>query len=188
MSTEKITNEKAREMYQKDALELQKELSSDSVENVDPEMLEKVKGLNLEGFINLQTKTLKDLLENTKAEIKQKVQNEIYTAMAETGLTIKDVGQRIREEYRTGPWKSLLKGTPDHVLDQTNYDVARSALLSCVQPVKDYLKDDESRAEGLKMLTFIEFALRVTGVHYNGCKQDWDRQDNLLKQAKANLH
>lgn len=123
----------------------------------------------------------------TDVNIQKEVCEEFYKAIAETGLTINEVGKHYREQLNEN-FQDLLKQAPkDRVLNAAERNLITATLLNIFKPIDEFIVNEQTRREGLMHVYFLNAALRSIPIRYNGCKSDWDKEDELLKEAKSKL-
>lgn len=123
----------------------------------------------------------------TDAKIQKEVSDEFYKGIAETGLSIVEVGKEYRNRLNENFQNVLEKAPKDRVLQAGERNLITATLLNIFKPIDDFLIDEASRREGLMHVYFLNAALRSIPVRYNGCKADWDMEDERLKEVKANV-
>lgn len=136
---------------------------------------------------NVHAQEVLDELFKTDSKIQQEVSNEFFKAVAETGLSITEVGREYRARLNENFQDILVKAPKDRVLKPQERNLITATLLNIFKPIDEFVKDEESRREGLMHVYFLNAALRSIPVRYDGCKRDWDLEDEHLKEVKTNV-
>lgn len=166
---------------------MEENLNQEKFENVKAEIKEKLKlQKQLEEFNKHAVAVISDLFK-TDLEIQKEVSNNFYKAIAETGLTIPEVGKAYRNEMNNAFNDILKQCKTDRVLEVSERNLITATLLNLYEPIDNFVKDAESRKRGLLHVYFINAALRSLPLRYNGCKTDWDLEDKKLKEVKSTL-
>lgn len=166
---------------------MEENIDQEKLENVKAEIKEKLKlQKQLEEFNKHAVAVISDLFK-TDLEIQKEVSNNFYKAIAETGLTIPEVGKAYRNEMNNAFNDILKQCKTDRVLEVSERNLITATLLNLYEPIDNFVKDAESRKRGLLHVYFINAALRSLPLRYNGCKTDWDLEDNKLKEVKSTL-
>lgn len=166
---------------------MEKNIDQEKFENVKAEIEEKLKlQKQLEDFNKHAVTVISDLFK-TDLEIQKEVSDSFYKAIAETGLTIPEVGKAYRNEMNNAFNDILKQCKTDRVLEISERNLVTATLLNLYEPIDNFVKDVESRKKGLLHVYFINAALRSLPLRYNGCKTDWDLEDNKLKEVKSTL-
>ena len=166
---------------------MEENLNQEKFENVKAEIEEKLKlQKQLEDFNKHAVTVISDLFK-TDLEIQKEVSDSFYKAIAETGLTIPEVGKAYRDEMNNAFNDILKQCKTDRVLEISERNLVTATLLNLYEPIDNFVKDVESRKRGLLHVYFINAALRSLPLRYNGCKTDWDLEDNKLKEVKSTL-
>lgn len=130
---------------------------------------------------------LAELYNTTDPKIQSEVNETFIQAIAEADTNFVDVGREFKRRMNEA-FQSILDQAPkDRVLDIEQRNLITATLLNLFKPIDEFLKDDESRREALSHILFINAALRAVPVRFNGCKQLWDAEDDMLKEAKERL-
>lgn len=166
---------------------MEENLNQEKFENVKAEIKEKLKlQKQLEEFNKHVVAVISDLFK-TDLEIQKEVSDSFYKAIAETGLTIPEVGKTYRNEMNNAFNDILKQCKTDRVLEISERNLITATLLNLYEPIDNFVKDVESRKKGLLHVYFINAALRSLPLRYNGCKTDWDLEDKKLKEVKSTL-
>lgn len=123
----------------------------------------------------------------TDMNVQRAVCDEFYKAIAESGLTINEVGKHYREQLNENFQDILRQAPKDRVLNASERNLITATLLNIFKPIDEFIINEQTRREGLMHVYFLNAALRSIPVRYNGCKADWDKEDELLKEAKSKL-
>ena len=85
-------------------------------------------------------------------------------------------------------FQDLLKQAPkDRVLSAAERNLITATLLNIFKPIDEFIVNEQTRREGLMHVYFLNAALRSIPIRYNGCKNDWDKEDELLKEAYLDI-
>lgn len=163
-------------------------LSEEKKKEVESKIQEAVKTWEeVEKFKTDSLGKLQKLYETTKPEIIAEVNNEFMKAIAETGMSFKEIGKeyfnRMNESF-----KDIFKQIPtDRVLDARTRNLYTAITLMLFGDIEDFMKDDETRKQALMHVNFINAAFRAKNIRYNGCKAQWDAEDKALKDMELSL-
>lgn len=150
------------------------------------EMLQKVKEAQAEllAFQMKSVQALNELLNTTSVDILESVSTEFYQAVADTGLTLLEVGKEFRSKLNE-ECEDLLKGiVKDEVVSDERKNLYIAAILNIFVPFEEWTKDEETRKSVLMHMLFVNAALRAAGLRFNGCKEAWKAADDAVQSFK----
>lgn len=139
----------------------------------------------IETFRESCLKHLKILYETTDPTIVQSVNSEFLQAIADTGLSFEEAGKLYKEKLNES-FQNVLEQIPHNCyVEADSRNLFAAVILNIFEPIENFLKSDEKRKEALMHLNFINMTLRSMKVRYEGCKQQWDAEDEALKALRS---
>lgn len=113
-----------------------------------------------------------------------KVVEDVFKQIAESGLSLKEIGNKIYESFQT-QFDDILNAMPkNRVLTNLDKTLMVAMILDLYEPIEDFSKSEEKYEAAVRHICFIDLMLRAKKVHFNGCKMEWDYQDDLVRKYK----
>lgn len=136
----------------------------------------------VETFRNKCLADLEKFYETTDPKLVEKSQKDFLKAVAESGLSLLEVGKEFRLQVADN-FKNTINQLPrNKLVDIKTKNTYTAILLSLFGPIESFMESDEKRLEALNHIYFINAALRSIPIRYNGCKKQWDAEDAAVKE------